>query len=185
MPWPPPLTTWPRGNAVVAGEEDVGVAEPVIGQPVHCRPGVVRERAGDAWLHVPLVERHVLVEQRVRVVGDAALRLEPGPGGHDEPGREPGGAAGTGFRLGHEYARSRLGGRERGAQARGARARDHHVVVGHCATSSSRERCGRPRRRCRWYRGTLAQAVARTAPAGSSTLPAAPAQRGRRRAPRG
>ena len=54
-----------------------------------------------------------------------AAMMSPAANREAPPG--PGSASAT------RHARPGLSGRERGAQARGARARDHHVVVRHCA----------------------------------------------------
>ena len=55
-----------------------------VPEPFHRRTGKLGQPANDRWLDLPLVQLHVVVEQRLRVVLDAQRPLVARPGPHRE-----------------------------------------------------------------------------------------------------
>ena len=56
-----------------------------VPEPFHRRTGKLGEPANDRWLDLPLVQLHVVVEQRLRIVFDAQRPLVAASSPHREP----------------------------------------------------------------------------------------------------
>ncbi len=146
-----PVDPLPQGNLDAAVHELVVVLDAEVTEPLHGRAGQVGQPPGQSSLDVPVVERHVVVEQRVRVIGDAQGPLVARARAHGQAAGQPRRPADQALRLGDQDAGgSVLAGGKRGGQARCTRPEHEHVdvpIVCHRAASTSGAR----------VRGTSAQ----------------------------
>ena len=118
-------------HRLVAAVDEVGVElQPHVAQPLDGVAGLACQPARRGHLEVPAVELEVVAEQPVAVVLDAGGPLVAGAGAHHQAAGQSRGAAHHTLGFGHQDPRrAGLGGGQRRAQPRRARADDEHVDV--------------------------------------------------------
>jgi hypothetical protein len=122
-------------HALVAAEDQLRMElNADVDQPVERRAPLVREPPHHLGVEAPLVQRHVVVEERLAVVDDAGLMLQPRAGRHDDAARQARRPSDDPFGLGdHDSSGAGLEGRVRCGEPGNARADDDDVDRGHDA----------------------------------------------------